>query len=511
MMRHINEEIPPAHTVDPSIDPRHLGVDRVAARQGASRRPDAVRRGGVGRARGGRAAAARLALAARGAAGRDRGAARGQAADAGAVHVHGRRDARRPTPTASRPTARRPRRSRRRPLRHRPPPAPDPEPEPEPEPVARADPGADTRARPRRGHRHPGAAHARAARHGAAPAGRRRGLLLLVPLLAAVAVVAAPGRRAAAGTTSASERRLGHGPPKVAAIIEVGDTPDGIAVGANAVWVAHVPATSSCRGSTPQTQRGHRHGRRRRRRPTASPSPRQRETCSSPPRATRIACCASRARRPRTRPAAATSARCPRTSTSPTGRSGSPSPARLRCSASTVATQRPDRRAHPGRRRRPIGVDIGDGRVWVANSGSGTVSRIDADSAEPLGEPVEVGENPRDLVEALRLRLGRPHRRGRGRAARPRDGRAGRRADPGRRSNPHKIAAGQGAVWVTNSGDDTVSQIDPTTFRTVGDPIAVGDSPLGIAAGAGRRVGRPTATAGRSAGSTPGTPLASGG
>ena len=65
--------------------------------------------------------------------------------------------------------------------------------------------------------------------------------------------------------------------------------------------------------------------------------------------------------------------------------------------------------------------------------------------------------------------------------------------DPGRNeivaatpvdSQPGGIAVTDGAVWVTNTGSNTVSHLDPKT-RSVVDSIDVGKSPVGITAGAG--------------------------
>jgi YVTN family beta-propeller protein len=49
---------------------------------------------------------------------------------------------------------------------------------------------------------------------------------------------------------------------------------------------------------------------------------------------------------------------------------------------------------------------------------------------------------------------------------------------------PRGIAYGEGAVWVANSGDGTVSRIDPNTNQVVAT-VRVGNRPLGIAVGAG--------------------------
>jgi YVTN family beta-propeller protein len=49
---------------------------------------------------------------------------------------------------------------------------------------------------------------------------------------------------------------------------------------------------------------------------------------------------------------------------------------------------------------------------------------------------------------------------------------------------PTSVARGEGAIWVTNANDGTVSRIDPVT-RSVRQTIGVGSTPSGIAVGAG--------------------------
>jgi YVTN family beta-propeller protein len=90
----------------------------------------------------------------------------------------------------------------------------------------------------------------------------------------------------------------------------------------------------------------------------------------------------------------------------------------------------------------PTGVAVGEGAVWVANTGDETVTRLDARTGEPEGRPIPVGEDPR------------------------------------------AVGVGGGAVWVANSGDGTVSRIDPAT-NTAGAPIPVGRSPTDVAVGGG--------------------------
>jgi DNA-binding beta-propeller fold protein YncE len=89
----------------------------------------------------------------------------------------------------------------------------------------------------------------------------------------------------------------------------------------------------------------------------------------------------------------------------------------------------------------PAGITVAHGLVWVANSRSGTVSRVDPITRQLLGDPIEVG------------------------------------------GHPGGIDAGTSAVWVANREDDTVSKIDLETGEVEGDPIAVGPEPGAVAVG----------------------------
>src|SRR5689334_8008048 len=51
-------------------------------------------------------------------------------------------------------------------------------------------------------------------------------------------------------------------------------------------------------------------------------------------------------------------------------------------------------------------------------------------------------------------------------------------------SSPHRLAVGDGMVWVANSGTNTVSRIDPETNEVV-DTIVVGQAPVSISVGEG--------------------------
>ena len=90
----------------------------------------------------------------------------------------------------------------------------------------------------------------------------------------------------------------------------------------------------------------------------------------------------------------------------------------------------------------PGGVALGEGAVWVANTGDETVTRLDPRSGERVGSPIPVGEDP------------------------------------------DAITVGGGSVWVANFGDGTVSRIDPAT-NSAASPVAVGRGPTDLAFGGG--------------------------
>jgi DNA-binding beta-propeller fold protein YncE len=91
--------------------------------------------------------------------------------------------------------------------------------------------------------------------------------------------------------------------------------------------------------------------------------------------------------------------------------------------------------------RGPAGVTVAGGIVWVANSRSGTVTRVDPATHSLLGEPIPVGDRPGG------------------------------------------IDAGTETVWVANSGDGTVSRIDIVGGEIAGGPVSVGPGPGAVAVG----------------------------
>jgi DNA-binding beta-propeller fold protein YncE len=91
--------------------------------------------------------------------------------------------------------------------------------------------------------------------------------------------------------------------------------------------------------------------------------------------------------------------------------------------------------------RRPTGITVADGLVWVADTRSGSVTRVDPSLQAVSGAPIPVGEHPGG------------------------------------------IDAGTSAVWVATSGADAVRRLDLPSGEPDGAPIAVGPEPGAIAVG----------------------------
>jgi streptogramin lyase len=110
--------------------------------------------------------------------------------------------------------------------------------------------------------------------------------------------------------------------------------------------------------------------------------------------------------------------------------------------------------------RRPAGITVADGLVWVADARSGSVIRVDPSVQAVSGPPIEVGEAPggidagpnllwvtvggENAVRRLELPSGEP------------DG-APIPVGP----DPSAVAVGESAVWVVNDGDGSVTRIEP--------------------------------------------------
>src|SRR5439155_13544806 len=113
--------------------------------------------------------------------------------------------------------------------------------------------------------------------------------------------------------------------------------------------------------------------------------------------------------------------------------------------------------------------------VWVANTGDGTITRIDANSGKPTKTlPIAATElafgagtlwaSDRTGNRVVRI-----------------DPTTGHVVQPITVGNgPTGLAFGSGAVWVANSLDGTVSRIDPAT-NSVTNTIPIGNGPAGVA------------------------------
>jgi len=149
----------------------------------------------------------------------------------------------------------------------------------------------------------------------------------------------------------------------------------------------------------------------------------------------------------------------------------------------------------------PTDIAVGAGAVWVASSAqmSGTVTRIDAETGE-AAEPIEAAEGQifaltygedgvwvagsdalrGDLIDIVRIDPDSSEV----------EGAFVRLERPGL---PVRLAAGEGFVWVAQSGGDpleadspgTVVRIDPEERRLVGGAAEVGRGPTGVSVGEG--------------------------
>ena len=91
--------------------------------------------------------------------------------------------------------------------------------------------------------------------------------------------------------------------------------------------------------------------------------------------------------------------------------------------------------------RRPAGITVADGLVWVADTRAGSVTRVDPSLQAVSGAPIPVGEHPGG------------------------------------------IDAGTSAVWVTTAGEGAVRRLDLPSGEPDGGPIPVGPEPGAIAVG----------------------------
>ena len=125
----------------------------------------------------------------------------------------------------------------------------------------------------------------------------------------------------------------------------------------------------------------------------------------------------------------------------------------------------------------PRAVAVGFGAVWVANSVDGTVSQIDLQRAKEA-KVVSVGGSPVALAVSEDAVWVANEANGVVSRIAGRSGEVVATIPVG--SGPSAVAVGEHAVWVANRQDGTVSRIDPAT-NSVTAAVPVGPGPIALA------------------------------
>ncbi len=133
--------------------------------------------------------------------------------------------------------------------------------------------------------------------------------------------------------------------------------------------------------------------------------------------------------------------------------------------------------------RRPIGVAVGGGSVWVTSMAGGVLSRVDPESGETIGKPVTIDDSPYQLTYAFGKvwvaafqndKLFRI------------DARSGRVLGSTKVDNrPYGMAAGFGALWVTSIRGESIRRVNPESGRPFGPRIKLSGPPYKVAVGDG--------------------------
>ncbi len=143
----------------------------------------------------------------------------------------------------------------------------------------------------------------------------------------------------------------------------------------------------------------------------------------------------------------------------------------------------------------PTNVALGEDAIWVTNSTTGTVSRIDAETRS-VRQTIPVGNSPSGIAVGAGAVWVADHLGG-----------TVKRIDPDTNNvvdtikvgnGATAVAFGEGSIWVTNASDRTVSRLDPVsgrvvrTFKTdaVGRGIAVGGGSVWVTDESSRTVMR---------------------
>jgi DNA-binding beta-propeller fold protein YncE len=134
---------------------------------------------------------------------------------------------------------------------------------------------------------------------------------------------------------------------------------------------------------------------------------------------------------------------------------------------------------------RPAGIALGTGGVWVANSGDGTVARLDPVTGTNTGTLARVGTRPVAIAERSHTVFvantgGHSISRIDALSGSP----TGGTIALGRTPRAIAVGVGEPTIWVAAS-DGTVTRIDTASGAIVGHPIRIGGRTRGIATARG--------------------------
>lgn len=137
----------------------------------------------------------------------------------------------------------------------------------------------------------------------------------------------------------------------------------------------------------------------------------------------------------------------------------------------------------------PVAAVVARDFVWVANARDGTVTKLDPRTNAPVSGAIAIGEAVTYLEtdgRSVWVTNGGAGASGRGRLFRidPATGGVAQSIPTGR--FPAGVAVGDGAVWVSNAGDERIARYDAATGEPRGTVDVPGIVPLQLAASPGR-------------------------
>jgi streptogramin lyase len=137
------------------------------------------------------------------------------------------------------------------------------------------------------------------------------------------------------------------------------------------------------------------------------------------------------------------------------------------------ATAKPGRPVEAGDG--PSALAIGDGSLWIAQTGAGTLARLDLARREIVGTPVSLSSGDGDGIEVGEGAVWSVDSSEKPRVARiDPDSRKVTRRVPIPDGVNGDLAVGEGAVWVVNQERSSITAIDASSGKISGEPIDVG-------------------------------------